>query len=316
MIFFLYGPDTFRSREKLRLIKEKFLKEVDVSGRSLIELNKNEIDLNHLRQALNTNSFLTRKRMVIIEGILSKKITNEEEIIELLKRNNLDNSCVLVFWEADDYEQDSKIFKYLKSQKQVEEFKKLKNVELMKWVKNKFLSNKIRIENKQVEKIINFVGDDMWLLDREIDKLTAHNWLEKEVNDLSLELILTASFNENIFQLTDAVTEKKQALALQLIDKHLSSGINESYLLAMLIRQFRIMLQIKNLSEFGHNLNQINSLLNYHPYVIKKTWSQSTKYNLENLKSIYNQLLAIDGALKTGSKNFKTLIDLLVFNNY
>ena len=29
MIIFLYGPDTFRSKEKLKMFKEKFIREVD-----------------------------------------------------------------------------------------------------------------------------------------------------------------------------------------------------------------------------------------------------------------------------------------------
>lgn len=315
MIFFLYGPDTFRSRQKLKILKEKFLKEVDPTGYSLFELKGAKINFTDLKQTLNTNSFLTRKRLVVVEEFLSKKRENENEIIAFLKANVQDEANILIFWETDSGEANPKLFKFLNNQKQVEEFKKLKNIELVKWVNGKFKGNDIRISRDFAEQLLDLIGNDLWQVDRETDKLIAYYAADKDIVGQDWKELLAANFNESIFQLTDAVAEKKKALALKLVNGHLNSGINEGYLLAMLTRQFRIMLQIKNLMASGYDLPRVTAKLNYHPYVIKKTWSQSAKYSWADLKGLYQQLLAIDNSLKSGGKNFKTWLNLLIFSN-
>ena len=46
MIIFLYGPDSFRAREKMKQLKQKFIREVDKSGLNLIEMDGDKMTLN------------------------------------------------------------------------------------------------------------------------------------------------------------------------------------------------------------------------------------------------------------------------------
>ena len=62
MIIFLYGPDTFRSKEKLKMFKEKFIREVDKSGLNLIDLDAEKMTITDLNKAVATQSFLAKKR--------------------------------------------------------------------------------------------------------------------------------------------------------------------------------------------------------------------------------------------------------------
>ena len=50
MIIFLYGADTFRSREKLKSLKDRFIREVDRSGLNLIELDGEKAGINDINK--------------------------------------------------------------------------------------------------------------------------------------------------------------------------------------------------------------------------------------------------------------------------
>ena len=69
---FLYGPDTFRSRRKLKEIKQKFIADVDKSGLNIEQLDGENLDLVNFEKAITSPPFLAKKRLVIIENVISK----------------------------------------------------------------------------------------------------------------------------------------------------------------------------------------------------------------------------------------------------
>src|SRR3989338_3333538 len=64
VIIFLYGPDTFRAREKLNSLKEKFIREVDKSGFNLAALDGEKISIDEFNKAVATQSFLAKNDWV------------------------------------------------------------------------------------------------------------------------------------------------------------------------------------------------------------------------------------------------------------
>ncbi|MBI3627096.1 hypothetical protein HY224_03555 [Candidatus Uhrbacteria bacterium] len=57
MIFFLHGADTYRSRQKLKEIKDKFRKDVDPSGLNITVLDGAKADLDILSRAFMSAPF-------------------------------------------------------------------------------------------------------------------------------------------------------------------------------------------------------------------------------------------------------------------
>ena len=76
MIIFLYGEDTFRSRKKLKELKNRFLKEIDSSGYSLAVIDGEKTCLEEINSAVSALSLFTKKRMIVISdifGLMVKK---------------------------------------------------------------------------------------------------------------------------------------------------------------------------------------------------------------------------------------------------
>jgi DNA polymerase III delta subunit len=117
MIIFLYGEDTFRSRQKLIELKEKFLREVDRTGNSLITLDGDSINMEKLNESIATPSLFARKRMVIIERILGHKSKILlDQILEYLKNNfssekgkNENDANIIIFRDVIAEEKGAKI---------------------------------------------------------------------------------------------------------------------------------------------------------------------------------------------------------------
>jgi len=155
------------------------------------------------------------------------------------------------------------------------------------------------------------VGSDLWNMDSEIEKLVNYkNW--KEISSDDVKMLVKAKFDENIFHLTDALAAKNIKLSFRLLYDQLASGAHELYVLTMLIRQFRILLQTREIIDQEPNYYTVASRLQIHPFVAQKAIRDARKFSLTELKNIYRQLLEIDIKIKSTNEDPRLLFDLLI----
>jgi DNA polymerase-3 subunit delta len=83
-------------------------------------------------------------------------------------------------------------------------------------------------------------------------------------------------------------------------------------LLGMIVRQFRIMIQVKELNGQGLNQQEIAAKLKLHRFVVKKAVRQAMNFSMEQLEAIYRKLLETDIAIKTGQMDEVLALDMLV----
>ena len=325
MIIFIYGPDSYRSRAKLIELKEKFIKEVDPRAQSLNVIDGLSATIKEISEKINTGSLFVKKRMVIIEDIFeNKKEKVFEELESFLKHkqesSKSDDDDIIIFKDGDLNNPNTKLkkeakklFVFLSSQKYVQEFKNLSGGQLVSFTQEEFKKLNRSIETSALKLLLEKTGDDLWRLSSEIHKLAM---MIKEKGTVKIEDIkneVSGSFDEHIFNLTDAISARQQKVALRLLEEQYLAGLSEDYVLTMLIRQFKIMLQVKSALLENQSPAQIASSLKLHPFVVKKSLSQVSNFGLEELKIKLNHLIALDFGNKTGQKDLKTELALFVF---
>jgi DNA polymerase-3 subunit delta len=116
----------------------------------------------------------------------------------------------------------------------------------------------------------------------------------------------------SVFELVDAIGTRHSRSAARLLHKKLSDGSNPFQLFAMVVRQFRFLIQVKELSEAGSPPGEIASRLKLHGFVAGKLNQQSRNFTPEQLKTIYAHLLSVDVGAKTGVTDMITALNLFV----
>jgi len=346
MIIFIYGEDSFRSRQKLNELKVKFLAAVDPSGNSLVELSGEKAELSEMIEAINATSLLSKKRMVIIENLFfNKSDTVFGQMLDFLQRRpEAQDGNITVFKDSAVKTKKTKnkleylkidssgrekavtqkqlpLFKYLLSQAHVQQFDLLSNTEVSAWIKKEVEKRGGKISLKAAQMLAWLIGSDLWQADQEIAKLISYKSASQlqlgkkeaaaiEVEDV--ELMVRGSFDENIFALTDAISNNNKALAGRLLEEQLRAGLTDTYLLNMFIRQFKILLRIKQALDDGQTSRQMASSLALHPFIVQKGISQARNFSLVFLKRILDQLVKIDFEMKTGRIDTLTGLNLLL----
>lgn len=324
MVFFLYGEDSYRSRKKLKQIEEKF-KKTDKSRVNFIKIDGEQSPWKNIEKEILAAPFLYDKKLVVIENFLKKRGQKFDEVTAFLKEEKIPSGTVVVFWEGSKPDERTAIFKFLAKPNKAEKFDLLDAMKLRKWIAEEAAGRNIKIDTQAAEALIGLIGSDLWQMNSELDKLAAYaQKSKKEKNLITIEdvkLFVKGKFDENIFSLTDALGTKNKKLVFKILNEQIEAGLGEGYIFAMLVRQFRILLQIKEsvttnfpfLSAGDPGVKQKISLeLGLHPYVVQKTLYQIKNFSLPELKNIYGKLLAVDRRMKRGNFNTRAFLDLFI----
>lgn len=313
MIIFLYGEDTYRSTEKLNEIKNKFKKERDPSGINIVTFADDEFTIEKFNNAASQSGFLVSKRLIITKNLLTARPSDETigSLKELLK-NLKDSNNIFVFWEQGTPDKTNPLFKvFSQNKKYVQEFKPLETKKLTYWIKKYVENADGQIETPAVNLLISFIGNNLWQLSNELNKLLAFT-NKKTITVSEVKELVQAKLDENIFGLADAIAINNKALAVRLLNEQFALGLNEIYILSMIIRQFRILTQLKSLAEQKLTQAEMVKQTRLHPFVVKKTLPLVNKFTLDKLKDIYSKLTALDHKFKSTSLPKQTLIDLFI----
>jgi len=313
MIFFLHGEDSYSANQKLKQIKEKFQKEVDPSGININVFDGDNFDLEKFNSISSQGGFLVKKRLLIVKDlVLSKpKAETAESLLELLKKFQTSEN-IFVFLENGSPDKRTSLFKNLNDKKNlVQEFTPLDNLSLKKWLTNYAKEKGAIIKTTAADLLAASVGNNLWQLSQELDKLIAYKNGE-EIKETDIKIMVNAKIDDNIFKLTEAIASGDKKLGLRLVKEQFQAGLNENYLLTMIVRQFRILTTLFSLAEQKMPENIMAKETGFHPFVVKKSLGLARKFSLPKLKKIYNGLAGLDKKLKSTTLSPETLIDLLI----
>lgn len=313
MIIFLYGTDTFRSSQKLRELKEKYLQDIDPTANSIIYIEGQNFNLSDFKNSTSNSSLFSSKKLYIIKNIFSTKNKSFiDELIFILKKDSNSDNIFIFIDEADESSLiKNKLFNFLSTQQFVQNFKQLTEKQTVKWINGKMKKLDGNITEAAALKLAAVTDNNLWQIDNELNKLF---FLKNKntINDADINENVVGVTTGSIFSFIDAIAAKNKKVAIELMEREIESGQSESFLLAMITRQFKILLQIKDDSCENLNNKQIAQKLKLHPFVVQKSSFQAKNFSLPALKNIFSRLTMLDADFKSGKADLKTFLELLI----
>jgi len=320
MVIFLYGEDDFRSLEKLKEIKKKFLdKNSSGSGLSSFDFEENKnIEFSEIKKAFGSKGLFFEKQLIIIKNLLAlaskETVSKTIEFIKSLKNVAEDKELVVVFWEKEKVNEKSELFKFLAKKAKRQKFERLQGTRLNNWISAKLEeeNSKVKIDSRAIQNLAAFTGGELRLIQNEIRKLA--NYKEKgEISEEDVDLLVKEKISSNIFETIEALSSGNKKLALKLFHEQIQKGEDPIYILMMYVYQFRNFLKVSEYFEKGErNSYEISKKTKLHPFVVQKILGNISKFSLEKLKAIYKKLQIIDEKIKTGKGEIKTELDRFI----
>lgn len=293
MLFFLYGKDTYRLQQKLKEIENHYRK-IYKNVLNLEKISADQIEFKEFWDNFQQTSIFAKKKLFFLENLFSNPNFRQGFLIKIKEISQ--SSDIVVVFEKTEIKEKDKFVQTLKKAGKFQEFKPLNELELKDWIIKEFQRYKIKINEKIVEKLIDYIGKDLWQMSNEIKKLANYKKNNNEISEKDIDLLIKPKIENDIFKTIEALANKEKNKTINLIQKHLEKDDSASYILSMINFQFRNMLIMKLR---GTNANYMQKI-EMHPYVARKALYQSQKFTLEELKKIYQKIFKIDIAIKTG----------------
>ena len=314
MIIFLYGPETFLSRQNLQEIIARY-REKHRSGLNLatFDFSENiEEKIAAFKDFLGAVSMFAEKKLAVIKNAVTLDESRQEELKKFLVAKNLkkDTATFLLFWEDKEVNKKNILFKFLQDKEiKVQNFAKLTGTQLANWARRRIKQDGGEISAGALNQLLLLTGDDLWLLANEIDKLLA---LSFTIDEAAVEQLVTGRLRLNIFATIEAIAQGQKEKAWCLIWQHLTQGEDPGYLISMIIFQFRNLVLVSQLLREGVLPGQLAAKAKLHPFVVKKTQAQLKFFTFTKLKNIYQLLVDLELKNKKGVLSPQTGLDLLI----
>jgi DNA polymerase-3 subunit delta len=330
MFYVLHGEDEFSRSEVLAEMRAR------MGAPAMADLNTTVLDgskatLAELMHACDTVPFLADRRLVIVEGLLTRlgeggkgkadkgkehpawKKADLEKLTAYLER--LPETARLVFVEGESISPSHPVLKMALADKKrgyAREFRLPSSGKLRRWIADRVERKGGKIEAPAAEELAAFVGSDLRLLDQELDKLISYVDRGRPITKADVHLLVSYVQQANVFEMVDALGRRDGEQAIKLLHRLLEGGNHPLSLLGMIVRQFRIMIQVRDLAERGVPSKKIGAQLGLHPFVAKKGLQQSRNFSMEQLETIYHKLLETDLDIKTGQMDQVLALDMLI----
>lgn len=306
--YLLESSDHLLLQEEIKNIikKENYLEEYQAT------YDLEETLLENALEDLDTYSFFSDKKVIIIKNILSSFATDKEKE-HLLRYIENYNSTNLLIMTAD--KMDAKTFsKKLKSSKNIV-YKKLE-IDALEYCKNKLKDYQINREDLLY--LIDLCKNDMTKIDSECEKLMMYKVKEKEITRKDLDDLVVKKLgdsNEILYSLVNSIMSKNKKLSLKAYQELKEYQIDSNSVIGLMTSQMKLISQIKVLKEDNLSNAEIQQKLNLKSiYQVKKLGEYIYQYSYKEIGIFFQKLSDIDVKIKSGKMDSNDAIELLIIS--
>lgn len=313
MVYLYYGEDTVACEQALSELEQEAIppEAVDLA---VSRLEGAALTIGTLVETCDALPFLSPRRLVIVEGLASRLEKGPADFVDKLKDYlpRMAESTLLVFRERDDLSSKNPLLKLVKKIGQVRHFASPRGRDLSRWIAQQARGQGAEITPAACDLLAATVGTDPAILLREVEKLATYVGPQGRIEERLVAELASQAKLSNIFALVDAIGQRRRARALVELERLFQAGQHPLYVLTMVVRQFRLLLQVKGLPAGQDQPDHLARVLRLHPYVAEKVAIQSRLFQRAELEQVYHRLVEADREIKTGRREAEVALELLV----
>ncbi len=325
MIHLFHGDEEFGRSERIAALRARL---GDLAEMNTVTLEGRGLTPDDLQHHCDVPPFLGDFRLVVINDLLTRLEKSKgpdgqrgrggKDFLDWLVNYlpNIPETTTLVLNEGKKLPSRNPVLKAVGNlgeggDVQLFTTPQLRKGELAAWTSRRARSKNIRLAQGVAQDLATFIGPHLRIIDSELEKLALYAG-DRVITKADLAVMCPYAREASIFDMVDALGHRRTATAFRLLAQMRSQGAHPLYLLTMIVRQYRILLQVKDYMGRGMRKDEIASALRLHPYPTQKAMAQCRNYTPRQLETIYDRLLETDVAIKTGRLEANLALDMLV----
>ena len=221
-------------------------------------------------------------------------------------------TTLVVFAPYPKLDERKKLVKQLKKSATIVDVQKVKDHQAQQLVGQYLKTQNVTIEAPAMQLLVSKTGGDYSQMMAELPKLILYAAQTREITVAAVNTLVASSIEKNVFELVPLVLQKKVGPALTIYHELVLQKEEPLKINAILLGQFRLLLQVKILFEKGYSQGNLASVLKIHPYRIKLAMQQIKHFSKPTLAAAYLGLEDIEVKIKTGQGQPALLFELFM----
>lgn len=339
-VYLFYGTERYLMEELALALREALVKP-EAAGLDYDLLDGGSITPARVVNCANTPPWLLDKRLVLVKDVPwfreTKKgkapastparsgtgSTEEEEtanepaalaadlFIGYLKKPNPDSVVVLLApGEAD---RRRRLFKQVAAAGSAVECREMNDRDRRAWLKRQGSGMGIDLEPAALDYLIAFGGKSLHGLVNELTKLSLFlNQTPAKVTLAVVQELCPRNVEERLFDIMQAVSEKRTDLALSRIRELTQKGIQPPRIFYLLVRHLRRLLQAKSAGNLAYPDAGLARSLKVDAWLAQRYWREAKNFSETGLAQALKWMLELDIALKTSLGDPEIWLEVLI----
>jgi DNA polymerase-3 subunit delta len=305
-IYVLYGTEKYQIQQFTEMLKTHVIEE-EHRDFAVIPYDLSETPIEAVVEEAETVPFLVPRKLIIVRDTSlftagkESKIEHQVDRLITYMDNPADYSTIVFLAQGDKLDERKKLVKAAKKQAVVLAFAPLSGEELIQWIVKLAKQREVTFEAGAADTLVSYAGTALQGLSAEVDKLCLFAGNGGTIRRADIESLVARSTEQNVFALVEELANLRLEKALSLFYELLKQREEPIKIAALIARQFRIMIQVKELGQQSYSQQQIASQLGLHPYAIKIAGEQARKFEADRLRKILSHLSELDYQMKTGA---------------
>lgn len=305
-IYLLYGEEGYLKRQ----YRDRFIKAMLPEGDTMnyAHYEGKNINVREVIDLAETLPFFAQRRLIVFEDTGFFKSAGAE-LADYIK--DMPETTYFIFVE-NEVDKRSKLYKAVKAKGHIVELTTQDEGTLKRWIQGIVRREKKQISDSVILYFLNKVGTDMENIQRELEKVFCYALDRQEITREDIDAVCVTQITNHIFDMVNAVADKNQRRALDLYYDLLALKEPPMRILFLMIRQYRILFQVKGLSGQGYGKKEIASKAGLHPFAAGKYMDQAKKFRMSELRAVMEDGADIEQRVKTGLLTDNLAVELFI----
>ncbi len=293
------GAEAYLAQGAMRRIQETVTKgETASSGESMRHVyDGREAKAEAVMSALRNVSLFGGGGTLVVLRDAEKLPKDTVEALTDYLASPAEGSTVVV--QAEKLDGRTRFMQTMRKKGAIVECKPLYDNQIPGWINMEVRRRNLQISQEAARFLSDLVGNDLGQLIQAIERVAIYIGDRKVIDLKDIEESVAETHQHTIFELTDAVGQRKLTKAMGYLENILSGGEHPLMILRMLARHFRILIKAREVGGRMNDNAQIAKYLGVHPFYAKNYMGQSRNFSMSELKRAFRVLHRCDRELKS-----------------
>lgn len=305
-VYLLYGEEAYLKNQFEQKIKRACLHDGDTIN--FHQYEGKGIAVGEIIDLAQTMPFFAEKRLILLKDTGFFKSACDE-LADYI--SEVPETACLLFVE-EEVDKRTRLYKAVKKAGKIVEFKSQNEKTLTTWILSILKKEGKQITQADLRLFLEKTGMDMNNIRQELEKLICYTYERSVITRADIENICTSQITNQIFDMINAMAERKQKKALDLYYNLLALKEAPLKILALINRQFNLLMQVKDLLRLGRDKSEIASKAGLPPFFVGRYISQSQGFTMEQLRCALEDSVQAEEDVKMGNLADQLSVELLI----